>query len=113
MKTIDRIYTFSIICIGIRIALVLLIYFYPEPYWAILTGLIALGFFKNIFYGKKKGFFGGNVYWSRDAHFINYAITTALLIPENTRGFAYLFLAIDVIEGYLTSALYYHFKMNN
>ena len=97
----SRILLFNLVCIPIRIGILLLVYFFPQPETIILTSLIALGFLYKYFKPTKIGFFGGKVFWSRFFHFLTYFTTSLLLIFEETREYAFWILAFDIIVGFL------------
>lgn len=102
----QRFILFNLICIPIRVALVLIIFFFPYPELAVLTGAISLGFLYKYFNPTKIGFFGGKVFWSRAFHFFTFLLATIFLAVEELRKYAYIILAIDVGVSFL----YYHIK---
>jgi len=96
----ERIILFNLVCISVRVALVLLLYFFPIPELIILTGLISLGFLYKYLKPTTIGFFGGKVFWPRLFHFLTYFIASLFLVFKDTREHAYILLAIDVIVGF-------------
>ena len=106
---------FNFGCIPIRVGLLLIIYFYPLQLLAILTGIISLGFLYRYLRPKKFGshtlMFGKQIYWSRFFHFFTYLVATILLIIEETREYAYIALAVDIIIGFLVFWNHYKFKI--
>jgi hypothetical protein len=97
---------FYSICVPLRIALVLLLFYYPSPDFVIPLFAFALGFAYK--YGKetKKGFFGGEVYWPRLLHSMLYFLCASMLLFESTRDYAYIALAVDVVVGSISNTLY-------
>ena len=102
-----RFLLFNTVCIPFRIGILLIIFFFPLPELAVLTGLISLGFLYKYFYPTKKGFFGGKVFWSRLYHFLTYLLATIFLLVEDVREYAFWFLAADIIISFM---LYYYFR---
>lgn len=98
---------FYSICMPLRVALVLLLYYYPLH--ELILPLYAIGFGFIYQYGKNKtkGFFNGNVYWPRMKHAILYFIAASFLLYKETRNYAYILLAIDIFIGLFSHASYY------
>jgi hypothetical protein len=109
VSEIKRKVIFNVACVPLRVGLVLLLYYLAFPELSILTGLISLGFLYKSFNPAKIGFFGGDVYWSRNFHFLTYAITSILLLIEDTREYAFWVLAFDIIASYIY--FWYHYRI--
>ena len=111
MKRTGKILLFSLVCVVIRIILAFLAYFISMEFdnfkipLAILFIAMAIGFIYNDLYGKPKGAFGSDRYWSGITHGVFYLIAAICLFysPELTLGI----LLTDVIFGITTVSIHY------
>jgi len=106
-----RIGVFYSICIPIRIGLVVLLYYYTLQEFAIPLFALAVGFGYQYGLDRKRGGFGGEVYWNRFLHAVLYFLSASMLMFNQTREYAYVVLAVDVGMGILSNTLY-NLKVN-